>query len=371
MNIWFDVNSREYVLGDVRYSKEAFIDYIESDMLESALLSSESSIYAQGEIEEQIEEINKEKERISGGSNILLYGVPGSGKSWTINHEYCSDNDKMERLVFHPDYTYSDFIGQLLPDAKNGIKFEPGPFTRILKEAYKNHRTEYYLVIEEINRGNAPAIFGEIFQLLDRKIEFKNVDDDGYQLGTSEYGITNPNIAKEVYGDEKHKVRIPSNLTIIGTMNTSDQNVFTLDTAFQRRWDMRMIESGFENVNEEFANKKILDTSATWKKFCTLINNIILEKNVTMLSSEDKRLGAYFVNLKDLTYENNIKNYKFAEKVLKYLWDDAFKFYREEIFETDEYNCLEKLLKTFNESTGDERFKIFKENVREGILRNV
>lgn len=371
MNILFDINRREYILDNVRYSKEEFIAYIESDMLQRALISSSSNINVEGNSATRDTNIIKEQERIPGGSNILLYGVPGSGKSWTINHEYCSDRDKMERLVFHPDYTYSDFIGQLLPDAESGIKFEPGPFTRILREAYKNYRTKYYLVIEEINRGNAPAIFGEIFQLLDRKIEFRNENDDGYQLGTSEYGITNPNIAKEVYGDEKHKVRIPSNLTIIGTMNTSDQNVFTLDTAFQRRWDMRMIESGFEKVNAEFANKTILDTSVTWKKFCTLINNIILEKNVTMLSSEDKRLGAYFVNLKDLTLEYDVKNYKFAEKVLKYLWDDAFKFYREEIFETNQYNCLEKIIKTFNESNGNERFKVFKENIREEILGNI
>lgn len=107
----------------------------------------------------------------------------------------------------------------------------------------------YILIIEEINRGNAPAIFGEVFQLLDRKSEIRDFDDDGYPIGTSEYGITNANIAKIVYGDSKHKVRIPSNLSILGTMNTSDQNVFTLDTAFQRRWEMRLInESGLYSL---------------------------------------------------------------------------------------------------------------------------
>lgn len=117
-------------------------------------------------------------ERISGGENILLYGVPGSGKSWTIEHEYCKENSKVERLVFHPDYTHSDFIGQILPDVQSGeitYKFSPGPFTSILKNAYQNPAQEYILIIEEINRGNAPAIFGEVFQLLDRMIEPKNI----------------------------------------------------------------------------------------------------------------------------------------------------------------------------------------------------
>ena len=146
----------------------------------------------------------------------------------------------MERLVFHPDYMYSDFIGQILPvvrDDKVRYEFAPGPFTKLLKKAYENPDKNFYLIVEEINRGNAPAIFGEVFQLLDR------IDDEEgeYPVGTSEYAITNSNIAQIVYGDEKRKVRLPSNFSIIGTMNTSDQNVFTLDTAFQRRWIMRMI----------------------------------------------------------------------------------------------------------------------------------
>ena len=130
----------------------------------------------------------------------------------------------MERLVFHPDYTYSDFVGQILPDVdEQGLvtyKYTPGPFTTILRDAYADPTHKYILVIEEINRGNAPAIFGEVFQLLDRKVELSD-GDDGFPVGTSEYGITNPNMAAIVYGDIKRKVRIPSNLSIIGTMNTS------------------------------------------------------------------------------------------------------------------------------------------------------
>ena len=345
-----------------------------------------------------------EANRLTTGCNVLLYGVPGSGKSYTIEHEYCKPGSQVERLVFHPDYTYSDFIGQILPavddNGQVSYKFTAGPFTNILREAYNHPTTEYILIIEEINRGNAPAIFGEVFQLLDRKVEYREVDDDGFPIGTSEYGITNANIAKIVYGDEKHKVRIPSNLSIIGTMNTSDQNVFTLDTAFQRRWDMRLIENNFENVDPSLADATILDTSVTWKDFCTEINKIVVGNGARMTSAEDKRLGAYFVHLRDLKFDDRMgdladgeydglrkkeshkqltdtekarlaeirdamkQNRKFPEKVIKYLWDDAFKFNREIIFETTEYQSLEQVIRAFMYAEKLDRFKMFKENVR-------
>ena len=323
--------------------------------------------------------------RVTTGENILLYGVPGSGKSWTIQHEYCDDEKCMERLVFHPDYMYSDFVGQILPVVKKDnegkekvrYEFKAGPFTKILKRAYNDPQKSYYLVIEEINRGNAPAIFGEIFQLLDRMDE----DKDGFKKGTSEYGITNENIALEVYGDPDIKVRIPANLSILGTMNTSDQNVFTLDTAFQRRWIMRMIKNSF--VKHKYANNPILDTSVSWKQFCEAINEEILRRN-NVTSSEDKRLGAYFVSADDLVYvktqdgvsEKQIidaehKNARFAEKVIKYLWDDAFKFSHPDTFDTRRYKSLEMVIDAFNTSTGDERFKVYHENLRKLILEGV
>lgn len=342
--------------------------------------------------------------RIDNGTNVLLYGVPGSGKSWTIEHEYCKKGTNVERLVFHPDYTYSDFIGQILPnvseDGQVSYKFTAGPFTNILADAYAHPQEEYILIIEEINRGNAPAIFGEVFQLLDRKTEIREVDDDGYPIGTSEYGITNANIAAIVYGDAKHKVRIPSNLSIIGTMNTSDQNVFTLDTAFQRRWEMRLIENNFEHVDRRLADAKILDTGITWELFCTQINKIIVGNNARMTSAEDKRLGAYFVHLRDLAYNPSMgnlsdgeydalrtkeqnktitdaerdrlaeirtamkQNRKFPEKVIKYLWDDAFKFNREIVFETTTYQSLEQVIRTFMYAEKLDRLAMFKDNVR-------
>lgn len=348
-----------------------------------------------------------ENNRVASGRNILLYGVPGSGKSWTIEHEYCKPGSVVERLVFHPDYTYSDFIGQILPavsdDGQVSYKFTPGPFTNILRESYNNPSKEYILIIEEINRGNAPAIFGEVFQLLDRKVEIRDIDDNGYPIGTSEYGITNMNIAEEMYGKDRktEKVRIPSNLSIIGTMNTSDQNVFTLDTAFQRRWDMRLIENNFASVDSSLADAEILDTGITWKNFCVEINKIVVGNSTRMTSAEDKRLGAYFVHVHDLKYDDTMgdlkeydtlrvketsgsltddeksriavirdamrQNRKFPEKVIKYLWDDAFKFNREIIFEVNEYQSLEQVIHAFMYASGTERFKVFKDNVRDAF----
>ncbi|WP_421777178.1 AAA family ATPase [Gardnerella sp. DNF01180P] len=348
-----------------------------------------------------------ENNRVASGRNILLYGVPGSGKSWTIEHEYCKPGSVVERLVFHPDYTYSDFIGQILPavsdDGQVSYKFTPGPFTNILRESYNNPSKEYILIIEEINRGNAPAIFGEVFQLLDRKVEIRDIDDNGYPIGTSEYGITNMNIAEEMYGKDRktEKVRIPSNLSIVGTMNTSDQNVFTLDTAFQRRWDMRLIENNFASVDSSLADAEILDTGITWKNFCVEINKIVVGNSTRMTSAEDKRLGAYFVHVYDLKYDDTMgdlkeydtlrvketsgsltddeksriavirdamrQNRKFPEKVIKYLWDDAFKFNREIIFEVNEYQSLEQVIHAFMYASGTERFKVFKDNVRDAF----
>lgn len=356
-------------------------------------------------------EINEES-RLSSGTNILLYGVPGSGKSWTIEHEYCKPGTNVERLVFHPDYTNADFVGQILPvvdpvDKQVTYEFTPGPFTNILRAAYINPHQRYVLIIEEINRGNAPAIFGDVFQLLDRTVAPKTSEGITYPAGTSEYGITNGNVAKVVYGDESHKVRIPSNLSILGTMNTSDQNVFTLDTAFQRRWRMRLIENNFFNVRTSLAQAEILDTGVTWRRFCETVNDIIIGNKAKMASAEDKRLGVYFVHENDLKFDDRAKakaphtNFAseynellkaeimngtpeeaarlaevrealmqiriFPEKVIKYLWDDAFKFNPEALFDTDNMDSLEKVIRTFVLSQGHERFKIFRSSVQQKL----
>ena len=163
-------------------------------------------------------------------------------------------------------------------------------------------------------------------------------------------------------------------------MNTSDQNVFTLDTAFQRRWAMRMVNSSFENVAADFRNHLILDTTITWEGFCDGINTIILQKNARITSSEDKRLGPYFIHKSDLVFdpeEDNDQadaatrlkarrnNRRFAEKVLKYLWDDAFKFSRSDVFKMDSFYSLEQVIHRFVTSRGDARFSMFIDDVVE------
>lgn len=375
-------------------------------------LGSTKSLFELEKFEEEEELASYDMaDRAPGGTNILLYGVPGSGKSWTIEHEYCNEDSIVDRLVFHPDYTNSDFVGQILPvvdeDKQVTYEFTPGPFTTILSNAYRNPMSKYILIIEEINRGNAPAIFGEVFQLLDRKVNMQE-GDDGFPVGTSEYGITHKYMAEFIYGKPSHKVRIPSNLSIIGTMNTSDQNVFTLDTAFQRRWQMRLIENNFDNVRPSLADAEILDTDVTWKRFCETVNTIIIGNKAKMASAEDKRLGVYFVHENDLTFDQRalpsgdhatllveynsllgserlgtitgeqksrlkeireavMHNRLFPEKVIKYLWDDAFKFNPEALFDTDGMDNLEKVIRTFIYSTGHDRFKIFKQTVRDTL----
>lgn len=353
---------------------KSFIQIDESDYSDIINLmmkacTDEFTIYDDNQTKERNEDpisIPDESNRLTGGENVLLYGVPGCGKSNAIMTKYCKDADAIERVVFHPDYTYGDFVGQIMPltDAETGkirYEFSAGPFTRTLSDAYNNPDKKYCLIIEEINRGNAPAIFGDIFQLLDRD-----------ENGNGAYEITNADVAAKVYihGQTSKKIKLPSNLFIFATMNTSDQNVFTLDTAFQRRWNMRMVENDVHR--SKIAQKNILDTNIKWAKFADTINELIITKNVGMTSSEDKRLGAYFVTEKDLRFfttadgitqeEADDRNHNFPEKVLKYLWDDAFKFTRDEVFKSD-YDSLEKLIKAFENAQGDKRFNVFADDI--------
>lgn len=264
------------------------------------------------------------------GANILLYGVPGAGKSHEIDKIIVQD--RSERVVFHPDYTYSDFVGQILPrvvEDKLKYVFEPGPFTKMLKKAYHDPDNMYYLIIEEINRGNAPAIFGDIFQLLDR-------NDDG----SGKYHISNYDMATIIFGDENHIIKIPANLTLLATMNTSDQNVFTLDTAFQRRWEMHLIKNDVSKAVH--AGENIEGSAISWGRFVDVTNSEIIRFSEETGTSEDKRLGAYFARLNELSRD------KFPEKVLKYLWDDAFKMDRYSYFNKG-MSSLDSVIEVFRE----------------------
>lgn len=297
-----------------------------------------------------------EADRVTGAENILLYGVPGVGKSHEIQEKYCDDPERMERVVFHPDYTYSDFVGQILPRVeKEQLKyvFTPGPFTKMLKRAWKNPDQAYYLIIEEINRGNAPAIFGEIFQLLDRKTE----DSRKYtasEYGESEYAISNYDVAKEVFDEEDHEIRIPSNMWILATMNTADQNVFTLDTAFQRRWNMHHIKN--DVLSAGHAKDCIEGSEIQWGAFAVVINDMVTNFSIDIAGSEDKRLGAYFARKNELSVN------KFSEKVLKYLWNDVFKMEKDFVFD-EKFKSLESVIETYEESETDKLESVLKHEV--------
>lgn len=331
---------------------------------------------------------------------IIFYGVPGSGKSHEIKHkleeEYKIPEEKqdvfVERTVFHPEYTNADFIGQIMPklvQGKTDFVFKPGPFTSILKKALCDSQNRYVLIIEEINRGNAAAIFGELFQLLDRiddasKKTSHEKELNTYGKGWSEYFVMNSEINNYIRDSDdtfdgkalnlngihfsaNTGIRLPPNLSILATMNTSDQNVFTLDNAFQRRWDMKLIENVFGDTEEEINQRNAFVDSAkqiTWEKFQTAINIKIgkMSEDAGLSSMEDKRLGCWFVKAEKTTEKDKdgkdiyiIRNKLFAEKVLKYLWDDAFKFCREKVF--NGYTNLESLTRDFK---GDKEFSVFK-----------
>ncbi|MDR2592520.1 MAG: AAA family ATPase [Chitinispirillales bacterium] len=333
-----------------------------------------------------------EKKLIKGGKNIILYGVPGSGKSYTIKKEVgklsglseddLKDDKKLEekydslwekgcvaRVVFHPDYTYSDFIGQILPEVVNKkieYRFRAGPFTRILKKANARPKEPFFLIIEEINRGNAAAIFGDIFQLLDRDAK-----------GKSEYNINNKEVYEKVYeivknddvmdnndngDDEKnYEICIPPNLWLLATMNTSDQNVFPLDTAFQRRWEMELIR------HDDFKKQVFFigDTGVTWEKFANAVNYILGDPSE--MASGDKRLGAWFIK-RDPKIDDKKFKVLFANKVLKYLWDDAFKFNREKFFNT-EMKTLEKVIYEFVKG-GKDFGNILSDSAKSAIIKS-
>ena len=315
-------------------------------------------------------------------SQIIYYGVPGCGKSNKIREQLKDVPEKNKvRVVFHPEYTNAEFIGQILPVTNDGIRYEftPGPFTQIIKRAYLNPNEQFYLVIEEINRGNAAAIFGDTFQLLDR-LKAGETDSLGndpanasvntFTEGWSQYFVQNDDVNAYIRGtensiqignirfDSNTAIRLPPNLSILATMNTSDQNVFTLDNAFQRRFDMELVRNEFDlnkpAVNTQY-NAEIDDTGIKWGQFWGWINAKITATLKGLSSTEDKRLGVWFVSNVGGIIDDKV----FAEKVLKFLWDDVFKFKRPQIFAKD-VDTLEKLINFFeNPPEGKERFDVF------------
>lgn len=281
--------------------------------------------------------------------NRIIFGAPGTGKS----HQIDTDKDCLklldifERVTFHPNYTYSQFVGTYKPvSIGNGdieYKYVEGPFMRLLVAALENakdsNRTNpkrYLLIIEEINRANVAAVFGDMFQLLDRK--------DGvseYEIQTSE--DVRKYLADKLGGEpENYKtLKLPNNFYIWATMNSADQGVQPMDAAFKRRWDFEYlnIDSGAFNINipipmgtdhnGEVTTWKDVD----WNDLRNNINNTL--KKISGVN-EDKLLGPFFIGNKEKLTDliTNKKNFNdlFKSKVLMYLYEDVVKMQPSELF---------------------------------------
>lgn len=268
----------------------------------------------------------------------IFYGAPGTGKSYKIDTEILSgiDDDHIFRVTFYPDFSYSDFVGQLLPSvhpasAPGGTstityEFQKGVFTQALEKAYENNAEDVYLVIEEMSRGDCAAIFGDIFQLLDRR-------KIGIDAGYSRYFINNQLISKDIIALPSDRVRLPANFHILGTVNTSDQNVFVMDTAFKRRFEWEYVSPDpipivgtpgtYENnVDLEINNGGTIQT-ISWVVLYQKLNEFIADNRYLDLG-EDKQIGPFFIEF-DMAgsladHKTQIKN-----KLLNYLWTDVHK----------------------------------------------
>lgn len=297
---------------------------------------------------------------------IIYYGAPGTGKSHTIKKEEDEGKITCIRTTFHPDSDYATFVGCYKPHKIKGTsnnltyEFVEQAFLEAYKQAWMNPKKEIALVIEEINRGNCAQVFGDIFQLLDRSGDGwstypikadTDIAEHLEELQISGYTATmNQRFGLDKEGYEKYPDRdwfgfmaLPPNMSILATMNTSDQSLFPIDSAFKRRWDWKYIkikpgknENGEKldwNIQIEGANGepvKIIgeETQLSWWSFIQKVNEII----ASMTSSADKQLGYFFCKPIKKTDEADerptiITADVLVGKVIFYLWNDVFKDY--------------------------------------------
>lgn len=292
---------------------------------------------------------------------IIFYGAPGTGKSHKIKKQLEDiPKENIFRTTFHPDSDYSTFVGAYKPTRderplyglfgketvrlKDGkdlsediitYKFIPQAFLNAYMQAYRKPNDNVYLIIEEINRGNCAQIFGDLFQLLDRN-----------EFGVSEYTIKadadlkvflEEELGKDNPGIEDGELCLPSNLYIYATMNTSDQSLFSIDSAFKRRWDWEYEPIKYKNTNWLI---DIQGETYSWVSFQKEINKRIFEAT----SSEDKMLGDYFVNPCD----GVITEKMLLNKILFYLWNDVCKDGEGDIFKVSDTEDV-----SFSELYGD------------------
>jgi hypothetical protein len=264
------------------------------------------------------------------GKNIIYLGAPGTGKSHDvkklIKEKYPTYDDKDDedmdsnfifRTTIYSDYSYYDFIGDIRPVKKDGnlnYDFQPGIFTRALYTSYLYPNNAVFLIVEEMTRGDIASIFGDTFQLLDRDSK-----------GISDYSITNDNIIKYFHSNKmllsRNKIRIPSNLYLIGTLNSNDQNVNVVDTAFKRRFDFKVFTTSPKTQDNNFTfyvkknNGK--EIKVKWFDFYQLINKFIVED---LNLNEDKQIGQWFIKGTD---DARYNTEQIRNKLLNYLWIDV------------------------------------------------
>lgn len=303
----------------------------------------------------------------------IFFGAPGTGKSYKLNQEanqYFGSNFK--RVTFHPNYMYSNFVGQYKPYPTEGnpekitYKFVPGVLTRQIIEALSKPNENFLIIIEEINRANVAAVFGDLFQLLDRTSD-----------GESEYSITvtkelqdyfkneafdNGSLSVEIENklNDFSELYLPHNLYIWATMNSADQGVMPMDTAFKRRWEFTYlgVNEAADNNIEEFNNYifEVNGENYNWDMYRREINDRLSKLNIP----EDKLLGPYFLSKNILTNEN--KSYiadVLKNKVLMYLYEDAGRAFRGRLFREGTYNTYSQLCSEFDKDP----LSIFKEPI--------
>lgn len=286
----------------------------------------------------------------------IFFGAPGTGKSHTIDYSLFEEDNKKRtglkdydnaviRTTFHPDYDYAQFVGAYKPRKKDDdqdkitYSFVPQVFAKSYAAAWKQYfaagnastaENQVYLVIEEINRGNCAQIFGDIFQLLDRDADGSSqysidADCDFAEWLENEFKTANVwDTYVGAVGDGK--LKLPPNLNILATMNTSDQSLFPMDSAFKRRFDWEYVPIKYAKDNdcgEDWnADKFQIDVNGStymWLDFLKKVNADIYDAT----QSEDKQMGEFFIKPKrddlKITFD------EFRSKVLFYLWDSVYK----------------------------------------------
>lgn len=289
---------------------------------------------------------------ISKPHNRILFGAPGTGKSYKIEEEREVFGGNYERVTFHANYSYAQFVGTYKPKPKFrkdgaeyvSYEFVPGPFLRIwinAKNSIKNGNNEsYLLIIEEINRANVSSVFGDVFQLLDRKTD----GESEYEIATSE--DMREYLIKECgfTAGEVATIKIPSNMYVWATMNSADQGVLPMDSAFKRRWNFEYI--GINEGSSKIIGKIIKLKpygEIEWDMLRTKINDRLTQSDLNI--NEDKLIGPFFLSDKEISSDSADEIFK--SKLLMYLFEDVLKHRKGKLFKS-ELNTFSKVIDTYN-----------------------